>query len=98
MHSPGPWKALVEKPTKKRPGTAMVVTSNGTLAMEVSQSGSTWDESIDNARLISAAPDMLAALQDTVLQLQYIVDKFGETGTGAKVLARVNAAIAKATH
>lgn len=46
--------------------------------------------------MIAAAPDMYRALQDTVLQLQYLADKFGETGTGAQVLARVNAAIAKA--
>jgi len=51
-----------------------------------------------NARLIAAAPDMLAALRETVLQWQHRADKFGETGTGAAVLARVNAAISKATE
>jgi hypothetical protein len=43
------------------------------------------------------AHEMLAALQETVLQLEYLSDKFGETGTGAAVLARVNAVIARAT-
>lgn len=52
---------------------------------------------VANARLIAAAPEMLAALQETVLQLQYLADKFGETGTGAAVLSRVEAVIAKAT-
>lgn len=49
-----------------------------------------------NARLIAAAPDMLEALTQCVLQLQYLADKFGETGTGAAVLARVIAVIEKA--
>lgn len=43
-----------------------------------------------------AAPEMLAALKETVLQLEYLADKFGETGTGAAVLSRVEAVIAKA--
>lgn len=47
-------------------------------------------------RLIAAAPDMLEALTQCVLQLQYLADKFGETGTGAAVLARVIAVIEKA--
>lgn len=54
------------------------------------------DEQHDIACLIAAAPDMLCALKESVLQLQYLADKFGETGTGAAVLARVQAAIAKA--
>lgn len=53
-------------------------------------------EGLANANLVAAAPTMLAALQETVLQLQYLADKFGETGTGASVLARVHAAITKA--
>jgi hypothetical protein len=49
-----------------------------------------------NARLIAAAPTMLAVLKECALQLQYLADKFGETGTGAAVLARVQTAIVEA--
>jgi hypothetical protein len=59
-------------------------------------SGSTSKEVPASPNLIAAAPAMYAALQETVLQLQYLADKFGETGTGAAVLARVNDALAKA--
>ena len=39
---------------------------------------------------------MLAALKEATLQLEYLADKFGETGTGAAVLSRINAVISKA--
>ena len=50
-----------------------------------------------NARLIAAAPEMLAALQNAQLQIEYLHDKFQETGSGNATLYFIQAAIAKAT-
>ncbi len=48
------------------------------------------------ALLLRAAPDMLAALKEAALQLEYLADKFQQTSTGVAVLSRIKAAIAKA--
>ena len=47
--------------------------------------------------LIKAAPDLLEALKDAVLQIEYMHEKFTTTGTGNAMLARIRAAIARAT-
>lgn len=49
-----------------------------------------------NARLISAAPDMAEALINAQLQIEYLHDKFKETGTGNAVIAQIEAALKKA--
>ncbi len=51
-----------------------------------------------DARLIAAAPDLLEALAECGLQIEYLHDKFGGTGSGETVLARARAAIALATN
>jgi hypothetical protein len=58
--------------------------------------GNSYGDEID-ARLIAAAPDLLAALQEADLQIEYLHDKFQPTSTGVAVLTRIRAAIAKAT-
>ena len=50
-----------------------------------------------NARLIAAAPELLEALEEAVLQIEYMHEKFQDTGTGCMTITRSNAAIAKAT-
>ena len=49
-----------------------------------------------NANLISAAPELYDALSETALQIEYLHDKFSETGTGNAVLVRARIALAKA--
>jgi hypothetical protein len=102
-HSPGPWTADIPQPVHKEhyaTGTGADIWSADPFNDKLSRIAfipvisNNWKA---NARLIAAAPDMLSALRECTLQLQYLADKFGETGTGATVLARVNAAIAKAT-
>lgn len=39
---------------------------------------------------------LVEALQEAALQLQYLTDKFGETGTGNAILARIRATIKEA--
>jgi hypothetical protein len=49
-----------------------------------------------NARLIAAAPCLLASLKECVLQIEYLHEKFQATGSGTAAIARAEAAIAKA--
>jgi hypothetical protein len=56
------------------------------------------DEAKANAHLIAAAPDLLEALSEAVLQIEYLHEKFQETGTGNAAIAKARAAIAKATN
>ena len=100
-HTPGPW--VVEYSSKghpyaiNAPGDTGIPGAVGHVVRWRGIGFPTSERARANALLMAASPDMLEALQETVLQLQYLADKFGETGTGAAVLARVNAAIAKAT-
>jgi hypothetical protein len=96
-HTPGPWA------TKLHPTQISVYGPGDICVLSTSWHGSIRasyplkDESIANAKLAAAAPELLEALQECVLQLEYLADKFGPTGTGAAVLARVDAVINKAT-
>jgi len=49
-----------------------------------------------NARLIAAAPELLEACKESILQLEYLDAKYHGTSTTAAVLVRVEAAIKKA--
>lgn len=49
-----------------------------------------------NAHLISASPDLYEALREAKLEIEYLHSKFGETGTGNKVLSQIEQALAKA--
>jgi len=51
---------------------------------------------IKAARLVCAAPEMLYALREAVIQLEYVDSKF-PTGTTPTIIARINAVINKAT-
>ncbi len=48
-----------------------------------------------NAYLVAASPDMYEALKEARLQIEYLHDKFKETGTGNAVLAKIDRVIAK---
>ena len=95
QHTPGPWKFSPNGAGYLVTREDVFVVGHGICGVKPSQSASE-DQCEANARLIAAAPDMLAVLNETTLQLRYLADKFGETGTGAAVLARVQAVIAKA--
>jgi len=59
-HTPGPWEALIDRSTKgKAPRMAMVV-AGGRAAIDCTASGSNFTQDCANARLVSAAPEMLA--------------------------------------
>jgi len=48
------------------------------------------------AHLITAAPELYYALAEAALQLEYLHEKFTETGSGNAVLARIRDVMAKA--
>jgi hypothetical protein len=91
-HTPGPWKShfedayFVTGPDLGR--VAMMMNLKGAHGMGGRRSGK---EAAANCRLISAAPDMLAALSN----LLRVID--GEGGTRPNAREEARAAIAKAT-
>lgn len=86
-HTPGPWEVT------RRPGRMYVSDANGYNVMAgLSTSPLTMAELEANARLISAAPELLDALTDLVGGC----GKEGDLFNGA-AMEKASAAIAKAT-
>ena len=50
-------------------------------------------EQVANAYLIAAAPRLYKALESARLQIEYLHEKFQETGSGNAVLAQINEAL-----
>lgn len=66
-HTPGPWTAILDHHrVHKRKRMAMVSTSHGRIAIDATNSGATYADDCANARLIAAAPELLAALKQIV--------------------------------
>lgn len=98
QHTPGPWRPCEETMVR------VVVADNGRWIADCDFEGPP-SESDANARLIAAAPDLLAALEDAAASLDTILgdprmdaamlsgDRYGRR----KVLEAARAAIAKAT-
>lgn len=92
-HTPGPWKS----------GGCVVWESDGDLICDLISFGSKRDnDTIEaNARLIAAAPDMLAALKVARLEFADMAetagddDHFNEGGSAYEAIQLIKAAIAK---
>ncbi len=92
-HTPGPWTFEVEK----RSGphlTATPIFAHGDVIGEVYRD-SCRDNSQANARLIAAAPELLAALHEA---LSALVDPSRGPSGNAYVIEQARAAIAKTTQ
>jgi hypothetical protein len=98
-HTQGPWKKGILG------GTIISESSNGidingAIGEDAVKyyGGNLICESVSecNRGLIAAAPDLLEVLKEAKLQIEYLDEKFVATGTTSAVLARINAAIAKA--
>lgn len=89
-HTPGPWFAVgawVEIESTTRPDICSCDPKT------IGQTGRTYEQMCANARLISAAPDLLAVLQE----LQESAAYWSEYDVPLGIVSRINYAIAKAT-
>jgi len=82
-HTPGPWVYYYEQI-----GNQHIVWSDNSRIVSLSMN----DDAESNARLIAAAPDLLAVLQD----LQESAGYWSEYDVPIGIVDRINAAIAKA--
>jgi hypothetical protein len=106
-HTPGPWEYRPEQLHEGRSHVAGrgpgVVKGDKRLArvervsLDARIKGNRDEEAEANARLIGAAPELLGALDEARMQIEYLDGKFQPTGTSASTLARIRAAIALAT-
>ncbi|MDP9992011.1 hypothetical protein J2W28_001039 [Variovorax boronicumulans] len=85
-HTPGPWRAV-----EWTCHAATTVIAGGVVVAECSGFGRLADESLGDARLVAAAPELLVALQLAVRQNGCDMLMTGEE------LRQCEAAIAKAT-
>ena len=102
MHTPGPWSVYADMRTDvcRATGDELSYVAGWNIESPAEEivgcegiiSGPTSEA---NARLIAAAPELLEALEEARRQLEYVDGRF-PTGTTPAVLARINAAIAKA--
>lgn len=102
-HTPGPWEAADRGDYGDFDGNSRVVLGDDRRIAVVQHSGTDEDEA--NARLITAAPDMLEALQVFVehrsrvfhAQMRDDLDSI-PTGRIDEIIDQIHAAIARATE
>lgn len=87
-HTPGPWKYDPAGYGNIRPVTE---TGKNICNFTRCHTSKELDEAVANARLIAAAPELLAALREMVAGFGFAVNN----GVAAKLIERAQAAIAK---
>lgn len=93
-HTKGKW----ELSHNTNQGIKIVISPDDPLKTEniCSIFGSPSEESTyANAKLIAAAPELLEALLEAKIQIEYMHERTGETGTGVALLSRINTLISK---
>ncbi len=98
-HTPGPW--TVEKLPLGNDGEvepAFRVSGDSTLFLTVSpcSDGFVPGQNRANAHLIAAAPDLLAACESVVINLDRLCEVWGSEGVTERVRTSLRAAVAKA--
>lgn len=68
----------------------------GTKQMEICKVHFESGYNQNDANLIAAAPEMLEALKEAKLQIEYLHEKFKETGTGNSTLSKIDRVMLKA--
>jgi hypothetical protein len=110
QHTPGPWSiqwathwGVDDGTNTERAGCFQILSDPNPTLANVLCTRTPWPERADemraNARLIAAAPDLLAALEEARTGLQWYRDSFPEATDGSddEAMTRIDAAIAKAT-
>lgn len=92
-HTPGPWKADTDRQVAGCNGDIAITRNGEMVAVAYVRSIGGKDETLPNAHLIAAAPEMLEMLRDVA---GYLRGLKAMTGRGADMLDAVNAVIAKA--
>jgi hypothetical protein len=80
----GPW--IVDEEYTDQ-GSKVTVIRNSSSDYAVSEYGVNQED----AKLISKAPDMVELLEEAQLQIEYLHNRFKETGSGNNVLSRIDA-------
>jgi len=94
-HTPGPWKITKYTETTISDDNDRTIASTGSYN---DGTESTYLENKANAKLITAAPDLLEVLMEAKLQIEYLHGRFSETGTGIALISRIESAIKKASQ
>lgn len=101
-HTPGPWTRYVSTlDAGKIPLPIQLTTPARSICTLYADTGKAneWETAEANARLIAAAPDLLAALKAAEYSLAWHIEERGNgVAMDAKHLADIRAAIAKATN
>jgi len=105
-HTPGPWQAVSlrdEVNVQPAPGmpferTAIInhVFGGANFGEIVAQTGCNYPRCQANARLIAAAPDMLAACDSAIQIIEQLIPEPSARGIADVVLVQIRRAIAKA--
>jgi hypothetical protein len=103
MHTDGPWMAaskpssVVGWPVVSQTGRSIASVTYVNHPAATEEYAAFNAESLANARLIAAAPDLLSALNDLRLVLKLASIKFGFDLTDSAAMAKANSAISLAT-
>ena len=96
LHTPGPWTVdYTDDHLRLYAGDLLIVEVNGSTE-HIKVRGLDEETTEANARLIAAAPDLLAALERILARVETL-NLFTERGEEAKVVEQARAAIGKAT-
>lgn len=95
-HAPGSWRWHEYKLVDKHPHYGEFRSIVGGRGFQPHGFFLTGYISAEDANKIIAAPDLIAALTEAELQIEYLHEKFSETGSGNAVLAKIRAALALA--
>ena len=96
LHTPGPWTVdYTDYNLRIYSGDLLIAEVNGSTE-HIKVRGLDEETTEANARLIAAAPDLLATLEQVLARVETL-NLFTERGEEAKVVEQARAAIGKAT-